>query len=243
MNVDEELAAAVEGLYVAFAHCRLPPKIDYCDCCHDETCVTRLRSPPVREMPQDGADHFRFTAITTFGGPAEFRYVLPRMLETAERGDISRECQRLALSEWRSWSQREQDAVRRYLRAWWCRYLSSTDLMHDPRRGLENIASADEELDWYTAKWAELTAALVREANTAECTAISEFLCGELWTRRAKCEDDRLTAVFREFALRDETVLGLLRAAERCPADERTWIECALSAIDRENHDARTGAT
>jgi hypothetical protein len=105
-----ELIAAIEQVYAAFADEKLPRTLDYSPVEDFADFIPTIRSTPLRAIPADVIGPYACSALLTAGGPDEYRYFLPRILECAidARAWIGFEpmiiADRLARCGWRNWS-------------------------------------------------------------------------------------------------------------------------------------------
>ncbi len=154
---DNELTAAVAGLYRAFAAVPKPVRLDYCDHCFLAEEERALLAPvPLTELSGAVLQPYVANVILTVGGPDDFRYFLPRLLELVARGefdwpDLEMVFGRLRFAEWTTWPAGERDAVRAYLRALW-----HATLREDGRNAgdvLCAIGNAEDDLTPYLDAW------------------------------------------------------------------------------------------
>lgn len=122
----DEMMAAVQGLYTAFARVPRPEQVDRCtNCCISEEELVRLVEVSREELTAEELSAYASNAPDTVGAEEDFRYFLPRLLDLAAQGafdwpDQPWVVRRLRLVPWRDeWSASERDAVCAYLHAWW----------------------------------------------------------------------------------------------------------------------------
>lgn len=116
------LQDALEAVYDEF-HAPTPTRIDGCPCCVERKTVGGLHNRSLRELTEDDLRAYAFSVFLTIGDVADFRYFLPRIFELAiARPGFATSLEvvlgKLALAGWTSWSQREQESVRRLVDAW-----------------------------------------------------------------------------------------------------------------------------
>jgi hypothetical protein len=154
---DDELTAAVAGLYRAFAAVPKPVRLDYCDHCFlAEEEQALLAAVPLTELSGEALQPYAANVIFTVGGPDDYRYFLPRLLELVARGefdwpDLEMVIGRLRFAQWDTWQAGEQDAIREYLRALWHGTLREDG--RDAGDVLCAIGNAEDDLTPYLDAW------------------------------------------------------------------------------------------
>lgn len=158
-QVPAELAAAVEGLYAAFA--AHPLRVWTEPCLH---CVTReqefaLHAAPLRDLPADVVRPYAAHAMTTWGDEREFLHFLPRVLEIAVTGgfgwpDLQVLFAGLRRAGWHTWPRGERAAVEAFLLALWRSTLASFPSLHTAEDVLCAIAQAADDMTPYLDMWA-----------------------------------------------------------------------------------------
>jgi len=116
-----DIEAAVEEMYAAFARPR-PRAIDACTvCCFTEKELRTLVETPLRELTAEQLWEYAFSALLTAGDENDLRYFWPRIVELSARGELGVDLEivfeKPRRGEWRTWPQREQDAIERFARA------------------------------------------------------------------------------------------------------------------------------
>jgi hypothetical protein len=165
MNEEQELLAAIEGLYTVFAHYPLPSSENAaCACCTSPEEVHELHAYPLRQIPPTVIARFGFKALSTWGDNDYFRHFLPRLLQTmalqtnALYPDYQNILGKLSYGNWYEWNAAEQTAIRNFLLAWWkyrlADYLSSGSgfILNDL---LNSIALVEDDLQPYLVAWNE----------------------------------------------------------------------------------------
>lgn len=119
-----DLTAAIENLYRVFGRVERPTSMLTCPCCVDETEAQRLLGTPLREISAAQMTPYAEVVFLTVGGPNDFRYLLPRILEIAVHDDSwwpSPEItlRALTLADWQTWDRNEQQAVINVIEAWY----------------------------------------------------------------------------------------------------------------------------
>jgi hypothetical protein len=161
------IADTTEDLYRAFAGCRLGPHVEGCPHCVTDFDHARIYSRPLRLLTAGDLARYAFKAMTTWGDEHDFRHFLPRILELMVSGDpdwwVDTEVVlgKLARANWRTWPEREQAAVRSFLRVRWSVGLSQdaadgterADSPFDADTWLCGVAVAGDELAPYIEAW------------------------------------------------------------------------------------------
>lgn len=117
----DELEAAIEALYAAFAR-PAPREVGGCTrCCITPGELRALTETPLRELSGDQLGSYAFSVLLTVGDVDDLRYFWPRMAELSVRGGLWTDVEvvfgKPRLGEWRSWPRAEQDALERFARA------------------------------------------------------------------------------------------------------------------------------
>lgn len=115
---------ALNVLYATFAHYRIGGDFAGCKCCVGPEHSARLAAAPVRELTYEDLEQYSAKAISTWGTTHHFKHFLPRLLELAieyrdDFLDLAVVFGKLALAQFDSWPQREQDAVNRFFDEYW----------------------------------------------------------------------------------------------------------------------------
>jgi hypothetical protein len=119
--------AAVEAVYRAFSGA-VPARIEGCPCCIEARGTDILLTTPLRELSGEQLWPYVSGVFLTVGGEEDFRYLLPRILEISvsdprNANDPEIVLGKLALADWRSWAEGEQQALEDYIDAWFERAL------------------------------------------------------------------------------------------------------------------------
>lgn len=164
LHPTEELAATIERLYAVFQYYPLPPKTDPCPCCHTLDAERPLHSRHLRKLSPEDLAQYANDALLTWGGVNEFRHFLPRIFEIVVSTesfafpDSEIVFAKLYHGEWRTWPQKEQEAIQDFLLAVWraaLEQLPSEDLTWAPEieSWLCCLAQAGAELSIYLNEW------------------------------------------------------------------------------------------
>lgn len=181
------LPVAIENLYGAFRAYRLPPHVAGCSHCVHESDHALLHAAPLRELTATHIGLYAFKAMTTWGGVNEFRHFLPRLFELMVIDDeFSTEPEvlvgKLAYAAWQTWPQEEQDAVRKFLQAWWSTTIASFPLQQrsiTASTAILSIATAEDDLAWYLTHWTS-------PPTTAKCRHLAAFVNDYGWSELPK---------------------------------------------------------
>lgn len=114
--------AATEALYRAFAG-PAPAKIIGCPCCTDPRNLDGLLATPLRALTADQLRRYVSGAFLTVGEERDFLYLLPRIFDLSANDPGSLDhpeavLGKLALANWRRWSDARQRAVEAFVDAW-----------------------------------------------------------------------------------------------------------------------------
>ena len=181
-----DIRDAVRQLYAAFEPYRVSFPLVACDHCVDASHQQQISCRPLDQLTPDDLAFYAFKAITTFGTIHDFKHFLPRIFELlARKSDFPVDPEtvvgKLSFAEWRTWHRREQQAIERFLRAWWRHALESPDAT--PLSAcLGAIARAIEDLTDFLAFWCDAMDRLaVARMRTAECICTELSLDGSDW--------------------------------------------------------------
>ena len=104
----------IERAYLAFAHVTRPIKLDYSPY-KDAVSIERLLSTPKRDIADADIGYYSSSALTTVGNAEDYRFFLPRILETiindVEWREPSITVDRLEMAGWTAWSAEERDII------------------------------------------------------------------------------------------------------------------------------------
>jgi hypothetical protein len=171
-------------MYETFAPVPRPVKIEYCPCCFTPAEEQALLTPaPLRRLPAGALEPYASHAMMTVGGPADFRYFLPRLLEVGcARGfawpDLEVLLGHLRRAEWLRWAGEERAAVRDFLHALWSQTLAERPGAAESDTVLCAIGNAEDDLTPYLEEWRN------RLAEPAAATQLHHLLSMGRRTRR-----------------------------------------------------------
>ena len=115
--------AATEALYAAFARYPKPRVLEGCPCCTSPGAGRDLLAVPLRGLPAAALAHYSRKALTTWGGPADYKYFLPRIYEVTLAGDADAwphgTFGKLAYGGFPDWPAQERAALADWWRAAW----------------------------------------------------------------------------------------------------------------------------
>jgi hypothetical protein len=261
IETQAELRAAIDGLYTAFAGYPRPGSFEACACCWPGEPVpgdaARVVVPapggdrPLRQLTADELGFLAGKVLTTGGTLDVLRHYLPRLLElVVGEGfawpDLEAVFGRLAYGpliggpSWTGWPAPEQDAVRRFLHAFWPQRLATGRDVDDDGAGeaLCAIGLVDPDIGWYLDKWlrfdhphaaGNLQRFLILNASARHRGRLSDAFWS---TDRAPAPENqrRVVAWTRAPATRDAVAAAADRA--RTPAERDALDEIYLRWLD-----------
>ena len=121
-QTNQRVRQAVEALYRTF-EAPPPPAIEGCPCCISTRGTDVLLTTPLREIAGQALWRYVSGVFLTIGDKADFRYLLPRILDVSvsdpgNANDPEIVLGKLALADWRSWALDEQRAMESFVDAW-----------------------------------------------------------------------------------------------------------------------------
>ena len=116
------LEQAIESIYRTFA-VDPPSLIDGCPCCIEKRGVDVLLVTPLKSLRGENLWSYVAGLFYTVGSVADYRYLLPRILELAalspgESNNPEIVLRKLALADWSKWTTLEQDTIFEFVMAW-----------------------------------------------------------------------------------------------------------------------------
>jgi hypothetical protein len=119
---DQRVRQAVETLYRTF-DAPPPPAIEGCPCCISTRGTDVLLTTPLRQIAGQALWRYVSGVFLTIGDKADFRYLLPRILDVSvsDPGNANNPeivLGKLALADWRLWALDEQRAIQSFVDAW-----------------------------------------------------------------------------------------------------------------------------
>ena len=118
----QRVRQAVEALYRTF-EAPPPSAIEGCPCCISTRGTDVLLTTPLRQIAGQALWRYVSGVFLTIGDKADFRYLLPRILDVSvsdpgNANDPEIVLGKLALADWRSWALDEQRAIESFVDAW-----------------------------------------------------------------------------------------------------------------------------
>ena len=112
----DALDRAIEGFYRSFADVAKPQHIDGCPCCIETSTLQKLQSIRLRELSAEDLASFASSALLTVGGPSDYLYFLPRILEISIRDeswwpDIEVTARAIRSTDFQSWPPLRRQAL------------------------------------------------------------------------------------------------------------------------------------
>lgn len=173
MRANAKTRQAIEEAYAAFSAYGRPDRLDAAPARNGEKILQQLSIAPLRELPDEAVGPYAGWAMTTVGGPDDYRHFLPRILEVAVRWnawmgtDPAVIASRLKMADWRVWAPREQAAIIALYIATWNQVSLEHPSEGDADDWLCGMAALGLDLTPYLARWAAapLTEAALQMAN------------------------------------------------------------------------------
>lgn len=180
---------AAEDLYAAFEGVPHPADLPGCPCCVSPGEGRPLLARPLRTLTAADLARYAAKALSTWGGPEEFRYFAPRLLDLAATDafgwpDVEIVFGKLGEAGWQGWPQR--DAVAAFLDAFWARTLVSFPAHPSVGTALCALAATGAGMDAFLDDWGRLT-------SEPAIRHLHEFVGEQLIWRRGR---PRLTNAF-----------------------------------------------
>jgi hypothetical protein len=154
----DELDAAIDDLYRAFARRPARAHVAGCPCCVRDEDHARLTARPLRELATADLSKLAWKALTTWGDEDDLARFLPRLLELLARepggwADEEILLGKLELGGWRAWPAGEVAAVTRYLHALWRATLATYPPRLDVTGLLRALSRLFDDLGPFIAAW------------------------------------------------------------------------------------------
>ncbi|TDC47161.1 hypothetical protein E1281_26660 [Actinomadura sp. KC345] len=174
--------SALDDLYDAFADVPHPVALDGCPCCVAPGEGRPLLARPPRVLTAEDLARYAAKAMSTWGGPEEFRYFAPRLMELAAEDafgwpDVEVVFRKLGQAQWQDWPQR--DAVVAFFHAFWTRTLASHPARPSAATALCALAGAEPDMSHYLDEWGAL-------ASEPALRHLHAFVSEELVWRRGR---------------------------------------------------------
>ncbi|MEU8799281.1 hypothetical protein [Spirillospora sp. NPDC048819] len=148
-------------LYAAFADVARPAELHGCPCCVASDEGRPLLARPLRDLTAEDLARYAAKALSTWGGPEDFRYFAPRLLELAAddafgyRLDAEVIFIKLGEAGWRDWPQRE--AIVDFFHAFWTRTLAAFPARPSVGTALCALGGAGADMGPLLDEWGTLT--------------------------------------------------------------------------------------
>jgi hypothetical protein len=154
------LRKAVDRLYEVFAAYPLHDSTDPCPHCFTAADEQRLHARPLPELTADELREFATSALTTWGGVADLKHFLPRILELGaydgfDFPDLEILYQKLDLAGYTTWPEQETAALRDFVRAHWLAALYG-QAADSAETALEAIMLIEPDVASYLNIWEHL---------------------------------------------------------------------------------------
>jgi hypothetical protein len=117
MGWDDAVDDALERVYREFARVPCPERLQASPDRKGDELLKALTSSPLRDLPGEVIGPYAGWAMTSVGGPEDYRYFLPRILEISIQdndwlgADPENIAQHLILAPWTAWPARQRAAV------------------------------------------------------------------------------------------------------------------------------------
>jgi hypothetical protein len=131
MQDDPTLRFYINQLYEVFSVYKNWNRENICSDCLTQDDLEVLASKNLEDLSEIDLQEFARSVLLTVGNRDDFRHFLPRMFELStlvaepSAWPYSDLVGRLEFAEWRSWPKKEQEAIEKFLRAWWEATISS----------------------------------------------------------------------------------------------------------------------
>ncbi|WP_327092990.1 hypothetical protein OIE66_20795 [Nonomuraea sp. NBC_01738] len=175
-----------ERLYEVFGRVPRPERVPGCPHCVGAGEDACLLAVPLARLEPEALARYAAKALSTWGGVAEFRYFLPRLLECAAVDAFSYPDPeivfgKLATAGWTAWPPEERAAVEDFLTGWWDTTLTTHPARPPIDTVLCSLAATGLGLTPFLARWEALDgeAAIRHLRDFAEDGPSSAF-----WDRR-----------------------------------------------------------
>lgn len=154
---DPAVAEAVERLYRVFARYPLPTRLDAAPSRDADATLRALHSAPLRQLGAKQVLPYAGWAMSTVGGPNEYRHFLPRIVElalddaphpSAKPWMIAHKVTYPPCKD--RWSEEEREAARAAFLAVWKRALTEEPMARDAEKwlcGLAHLGRVTDALD------------------------------------------------------------------------------------------------
>jgi hypothetical protein len=235
--------AELNFLYSVFAPVPLPRRLHGSPLRDVDKILSDITAAPLRHLTHEQLGAFATYALTTVGGPEDYRHFLPRILELAIEGGAQTGfkagviANRIAMAGWPSWSHDERDAVESVFRAAFRRAIEmDTDEQRDADEWLCGLCRLGLDPASSLAVWRAsptVNAALQLADFVGVATVKDGALVGSIWGD----VDEAARRAVATWTFSQETWAQLIavvdRASSNGPASgQGPWlIECAVAKL------------
>jgi len=128
---------AISDIYEVFGQYQLTEKMHKCPCgCIPDEEEPKVYAKPLRELTDDDLHFYSSKAMTTWGDLEHFKHFLPRLFEIYYESnrtsfiDLWEIHCKLDYAEWKTWHEREVNAIANFVKTDWLDFINHTD--HEP---------------------------------------------------------------------------------------------------------------
>jgi len=166
-----DLDEAIDELYREFARYSRPAVIDYCPHCRTGKDVAGLLTTPLRGLAAADLDSYVLHLFGTIGDEADFRYLLPRLLELLAAGEFDEWTAEVLFRK--ACGRVHHPAFDAYLRALWHAAAMAPSVF------LAEICAAGRDCAPFLDSWTgPVTGLADLVANPHRCDALERWLAG-----------------------------------------------------------------
>lgn len=238
--MDEALCDAVERVYREFAGVPPPQRLDTSPEHDGDATFRALTSAPLRELAAEAIGPYAGSAMTTMGGPQDYQYFLPRILELSLTDtdwlgtDPENIAKTLNYAPWTDWPARRRVAVLALFDAAFTWSISThPKIVRRAEDWLCALAILNAPIELRLAQW--------RQLDSCEAALqLAWFVMSGLTKAGEPAQIEGaywadVTVPDREKVARwlssDDTMAQLYNWLERAPEDDRWMIEHALLVL------------
>ncbi|WP_346881767.1 hypothetical protein [uncultured Algibacter sp.] len=129
-----------------------------CECCVTNEEIKLLLPKQLNDLNDNDIGHFSRSAITTFGDVNDYKHFLPRILELMQKSnsvvlDDFLTFEKLNYSEWKTWKENENKAIKNYFFALWQEVITNEKATFYQIGNVLNIVSKYSGLKEALAIW------------------------------------------------------------------------------------------
>ncbi|MGH3243283.1 MAG: hypothetical protein ACRDNL_23090 [Spirillospora sp.] len=223
--------SVVEDLYAAFADVPRPVELEGCPCCVGPDEGRPLLARPLRALSVEDLARYAAKVLNTWGGPEDFRYFAPRLLELATDDafvwpDTEIVFSKFGRAGWQDWPQR--DAIATFLNAFWTRTLAVFPVHPSASTALCALAGTNADMGPWLDEWGRTVT-----SERAAARHLHEFVTEQLIWRggRPKLINGYWDVSSRSYHLVIEWLTGGPASAAVSAAFARAEDEAALQLL------------